>query len=71
MGRKVFAAVVGAVMLAAPALAHESKRTDKCGCHHQYGLRHCHPDMKTRKCEAPAKAGPRDDVRTPKTDVKT
>ncbi|MDQ3263880.1 MAG: hypothetical protein M3Y59_09485, partial [Myxococcota bacterium] len=38
-----------------PAAAHE-KRADKCGCHHQYGLRHCHPKYKTKTCEAPVKA---------------
>ena len=32
------------------------KRVDACGCHHVYGLRHCHPNRKTPKCEAPVKA---------------
>jgi hypothetical protein len=32
------------------------KRTDACGCHHFYGLRHCHPKLKTPRCESPAKA---------------
>lgn len=46
---------IAAMLLAAPAVAHE-KRADKCGCHHQYGLRHCHPKKKTDHCEAPVKA---------------
>jgi hypothetical protein len=29
------------------------KRTDACGCHHHFGLRHCHPKRKTARCEAP------------------
>lgn len=33
----------------------EKKRTDACGCHHHYGLRHCHPKRKTARCEAPAR----------------
>lgn len=41
------------LLLASPAWSHE-KRTDKCGCHHQYGLRHCHPNKATPYCEAPA-----------------
>ena len=31
------------------------KPTDRCGCHTVYGLRHCHPNMKTRQCEAPVR----------------
>jgi hypothetical protein len=42
-------------LMAAPAWAHE-KRTDRCGCHHEFGLRHCHPNKKTQGCEAPVKA---------------
>lgn len=34
----------------------EKKRVDACGCHHVYGLRHCHPTRKTDHCEAPVKA---------------
>lgn len=41
-------------LAATPALAHKEKRTDPCGCHHQWGLRHCHPQKKSPKCEAPA-----------------
>ena len=33
----------------------EKKRVDACGCHHVYGLRHCHPTRKTDHCEAPVK----------------
>jgi hypothetical protein len=32
------------------------KRVDACGCHHVYGLRHCHPNRKSEHCEAPVKA---------------
>lgn len=33
----------------------DKKRVDACGCHHVYGLRHCHPARKTDHCEAPVK----------------
>ena len=58
-------AVACAVLWGAPAWGHVEKRTDPCGCHHQWGLRHCHPKKKTQRCEAPVKssegeaAGPR------------
>ena len=45
------------LLVAAPALAHHA-RTDKCGCHNQYGLRHCHPSKKTKRCEAPVSTVP-------------
>jgi hypothetical protein len=32
------------------------KRVDPCGCHHVYGIRHCHPSRKGDHCEAPVKA---------------
>jgi hypothetical protein len=32
------------------------KRVDPCGCHHVYGIRHCHPNRKGDHCEAPVKA---------------
>ncbi len=32
------------------------KRVDVCGCHHVYGIRHCHPNRKSHHCEAPVKA---------------
>jgi hypothetical protein len=32
------------------------KRVDACGCHHVYGIRHCHPNRKGEHCEAPVKA---------------
>lgn len=32
------------------------KRVDPCGCHHIYGMRHCHPNRKSDHCEAPVKA---------------
>ncbi|HVE82693.1 MAG TPA: hypothetical protein VND93_07585 [Myxococcales bacterium] len=43
------------LLVAWPAGAHDN-RTDRCGCHHQYGLRHCHPNKKTVACEAPVEA---------------
>lgn len=32
------------------------KRVDACGCHHVYGVRHCHPKRKTDHCEAMVRA---------------
>ncbi|MDC0711967.1 hypothetical protein POL68_26100 [Stigmatella sp. ncwal1] len=32
------------------------KRVDACGCHHVYGVRHCHPSRKGDHCEAPVNA---------------
>ncbi|WP_257461853.1 hypothetical protein [Archangium lipolyticum] len=32
------------------------KRVDACGCHHVYGIRHCHPKRKSDHCEAMAQA---------------
>jgi hypothetical protein len=32
------------------------KRVDACGCHHVYGVRHCHPKRKSNHCEAMAEA---------------
>jgi hypothetical protein len=32
------------------------KRVDACGCHHVYGIRHCHPNRKGDHCQAPVKA---------------
>jgi hypothetical protein len=46
-------ALVGA-LVSLPAVAHH-KRVDPCGCHHQYGKRHCHPNLKSKRCEAPVK----------------
>lgn len=45
------------------------KRVDSCGCHHVYGIRHCHPNRKGEHCEAPVKAQlpaeTREPVKTP------
>jgi hypothetical protein len=30
------------------------KRVDACGCHHVYGVRHCHPKRKSDHCESMA-----------------
>jgi hypothetical protein len=35
----------------------EKKRVDACGCHHVYGVRHCHPSRRTKHCEQLAQAG--------------
>lgn len=32
------------------------KRVDACGCHHVYGVRHCHPKRTTGHCEGFAQA---------------
>lgn len=48
------------LLLVAPATQAgppcSSKRVDPCGCHHVYGLRHCHSNRKTSHCELPAAA---------------
>lgn len=36
--------------------ACERKRVDPCGCHHLYGLRHCHPNRKGPHCELPVRS---------------
>ncbi|MGA9524301.1 MAG: hypothetical protein WBV82_22795 [Myxococcaceae bacterium] len=56
MQRWVVALVLAGFVGTTPVWAHSSKRTDACGCHHQWGLRHCHPAKKTVSCEAPATA---------------
>ncbi|MCY1018101.1 hypothetical protein [Pyxidicoccus sp. MSG2] len=46
-------------MVAAPVFSPSTcakKRVDPCGCHHVYGIRHCHPNRKGDHCEAPVKA---------------
>ncbi|MCI0572698.1 MAG: hypothetical protein L0Y66_18240 [Myxococcaceae bacterium] len=54
--------VVAPAQAASPPLQATSgsscakKRTDACGCHHHFGLRHCHPKLKTPRCEAPVRA---------------
>jgi hypothetical protein len=39
-----------------PSAACSHRRVDACGCHHVYGLRHCHPNRKSKHCEMPARA---------------
>jgi hypothetical protein len=50
----------GPVEMSAGAVFNPSvcakKRVDACGCHHVYGMRHCHPNRKSNHCEAPVKA---------------
>lgn len=53
MKRVLWGIMAATCLASAPALAHKSKRTDPCGCHHQFGLRHCHMKEKSDKCEAP------------------
>lgn len=57
----------GAAAFAAPTTVGtqkcEKKRVDACGCHHIYGLRHCHPNRKGAHCEAPVKT----DVEKPRS----
>jgi hypothetical protein len=45
----------------------QKKRVDACGCHHVYGLRHCHPNRKSEHCEAPVKAPAPENQSTEKT----
>ncbi len=50
--------MIGAALLCSGSASAEyctKKRVDKCGCHHQFGVRHCHPSRKTGHCEAPVK----------------
>ncbi|MBM7112392.1 hypothetical protein [Archangium primigenium] len=32
------------------------KRVDSCGCHHVYGVRHCHSKRQSEHCESMAQA---------------
>lgn len=67
MRKSLLAALFFASLWGAKASAHE-KRADPCGCHHQYGLRHCHEKKKTDHCEAPVKSAPQKPVKaTPKS----
>lgn len=62
MGLAMLVAMLGAPLAAAAPLSTagtdkcSKKRTDACGCHHVYGLKHCHPNKKTPHCEAPVKS---------------
>jgi hypothetical protein len=56
MRRGAFGLGIALCLLSASVVAHNEKRTDPCGCHHQWGLRHCHLKKKTPRCEAPARA---------------
>ena len=56
MERAIILAAMGGWAFAAWATEPCSrKRVDACGCHHVYGLRHCHPNRKSTHCELPAK----------------
>ena len=46
--------VASVPLTAAPAFntnVCQKKRVDPCGCHHVYGLRHCHPNRMSSHCE--------------------
>ena len=45
-----------AAAMSYPSSVCTKKRVDACGCHHVYGVRHCHPDRKGKHCEAVVKA---------------
>lgn len=66
--RRAYLGVLTAALCftALPAFGHDTKRTDACGCHHQWGLRHCHPKLKTPRCEAPAA---KDELTSPKKEL--
>lgn len=52
---KVMALVLGAALWTPPLLRTDrcaKKRVDACGCHHVFGVRHCHPNRRTPHCEA-------------------
>jgi hypothetical protein len=40
------------------------KRVDACGCHHVYGVRHCHPKRKSEHCESMAQVNDANDKKT-------
>jgi hypothetical protein len=44
-----------AASMSYPSSVCKKKRVDACGCHHVYGVRHCHPDRRSKHCEALAK----------------
>lgn len=59
MGKWAVAMVLGATLWTPPLVSSgrcAKKPVDACGCHHVYGVRHCHPNRKTSKCEAVAEA---------------
>ncbi len=45
-----------AAAMSYPSSVCKKKRVDSCGCHHVYGVRHCHPDRKGKHCEALVRA---------------
>jgi hypothetical protein len=56
---KVVALCACALWVSIPIFAEgpcAKKRVDACGCHHVHGIKHCHPNRKTDKCQASAKA---------------
>lgn len=51
--------LLGVVLGTPPLLRTDrcaKKRVDACGCHHVFGVRHCHPSRRTDHCEVIAAA---------------
>ena len=48
---------LAAAAMSYPSSVCKKKRVDACGCHHVYGVRHCHPDRRSKHCEALASLG--------------
>jgi hypothetical protein len=48
-----------------------TKRVDACGCHHVHGIKHCHPNRKTDKCQATVKGKLPLPMSTPETAPKS
>jgi hypothetical protein len=58
---RVMALVLGAALWTPPLVRTElcaKKRVDSCGCHHVFGVRHCHPNRRSAHCEAVAQPEP-------------
>jgi hypothetical protein len=54
-----WAAIAGAALLTGVPIFAEgpcaNKPVDPCGCHHVHGIRHCHPNRRTKYCVATVK----------------
>jgi len=58
MGKILWSLGACALWVSIPVFAEgpcATKRVDACGCHHVHGIKHCHPNRKTDKCQATAK----------------
>ena len=51
-----WAAIGGAALLTGVPIFAEGpcakKPVDACGCHHVHGIKHCHPNRRTKNCVA-------------------